>query len=555
MNEQTAIVVGSGITGLMTAHQAARAGYCVRVLSKSPDPRCCSAALPGTAESVQQFESSTWDGSSNRYVTLTEGHPYLDLDGYINVMYPGIAKDFQTCVTEGGMLVLPHDHWDTRTQQFLAERDRANEDKTAILELFHEYVDENRASMQQWYEFLIQTIQQKPQLLKELSLHTQGVDRFYDEASLFVGALSAQSKQNIVKASYKVNDLLQHTDFKPYWQGLFQEKPFIQGGGLTIYGLAFNIHTLCRWLLDELEDQGVALCLGSEFEVVEIDRAADGAVSRLITRAQERYSAKHIFLHPGAYSHSKLFGGTSAQGLAGVKGLWMRIKDAQAWFGQAPRPNKIHGGKYQVQMGERLYKGQVADLNIMPQFHERGWDLIIGSGYLFVGCYPFLGDLTGEPLADPAAEADRQAQIRLAEELVFRAFAQVVSRIYGLDIDVDAVLQGTHPSIDIPSKGCVRSWTPDDRELRSILPTTGGGVLLVDGGGNTGSTTKSLFVSATAIAFTQAIDAEGLLPLPQLQGRYESIRAGRRLTKEQMPIERWAALEDKLNQVVKEHSS
>jgi glycine/D-amino acid oxidase-like deaminating enzyme len=93
-NQQTPVlVVGSGITGLMTAYNAALAGYAVRVISKSPDSRL---APVGT-----RFESSIWDGYVNRYITLTEGNPYLDLPGYITTMYPGIDTDFRQDLCSG----------------------------------------------------------------------------------------------------------------------------------------------------------------------------------------------------------------------------------------------------------------------------------------------------------------------------------------------------------------------------------------------------------------------------------------------------------------------
>lgn len=546
----TVLVVGSGITGLMTAYYAKLAGYSVRLISKSPDPRL---APTGTL-----FESSTWDGYVNRYITLTEGHPYLDLPGYITTMYPGIDTDFRQDISQGGMLVYSIQRWNALTSQFLQERDRANEDQETILKLFHEYLDENRASMECWYELLTKAVRCHPHIASKLSLHTNGIDRFYDEETLFLGANSTQSNQNIVKQSYSPEQLLVNPDFQIYAQGI-RKSQFIAGGGLTMYGLAFDVQALCReWLLNELETQGVELLLGNAYDVVELERDAENYVVGVRTRNGEQHIAKYLFLHPGAYMHPQVLQRTTAYGkLAGVKGLWMRIKNAQLLFGNAPRPNKIHGGKYSIQLGDRLFTGQICDLNVMPKFNSDGsWDLVIGSGYLFVGTYPFEGDsIMGQPLPDSIAEADRQAQIKFAEELAIRAFAQVVSRVYDLNIDIDSVLAGTHDYIDFPSKGCVRSWTPDDRELRVLIPTALGGVAIVDGGGNTGSTTKAPFVSKTAIRFTQALDALDtkpyLLGLNELQSHYEQIRASLRRTKEDISSVQWQHLEDALNESIK----
>jgi glycine/D-amino acid oxidase-like deaminating enzyme len=552
--ETTVLVVGSGITGLMTAYYAKLAGYSVRLISKSPDPRVAPA---GT-----QFESSTWDGWVNRYITLTEGHPYLDLPGYITTMYPGIDADFRQDISQGGMLVYPIQLWNALTSQFLQERDRANRNQEAILTLFQEYLDENRASMEYWYELLTEVIRCHPDITSKLSLHTHGIDRFYDEESLFSGAVSTQSNQKIVKQSYSPKQLLANPDFQIYAQGIHKHQ-FIAGGGLTMYGLAFDVQALCReWLLQELETQGVELLLGDDYDAVEIEKDSADYVIGLRTKNGKLHVAKHLFLHPGAYMNPQVLHGTAAHGkLAGVKGLWMRIKNAQTLFGNAPRPNKIHGGKYGIQLGDRTFTGQICDLNVMPKHNSDGsWELVIGSGYLFVGTYPFEGDsIMGQPLPDAIAETDRQTQIKFVEELAIRAFAQVVSRVYDLNIDVDSVLAGTHDYIDLPSKGCIRSWTPDDRELRVLVPTTLGGVTIVDGGGNTGSTTKAPFVSKTAIYFTQSLDAldtkPELLDLNELQARYEQIRASLRRTKENISSSQWQRLEDALNEAIKSAQS
>ncbi|HEX5661359.1 MAG TPA: hypothetical protein VFX59_29420 [Polyangiales bacterium] len=186
-------------------------------------------------------------------------------------------------------------------------------------------------------------------------------------------------------------------------------------------------------------------------------------------------------------------------------------------------------------MSGQSYRGQIADLNIMPRsLPGGGWELVIGSGYLFVGMYPFEAD-------QETGELERRADIQRAEELATRAFLQVVARVYRLPIDIDAVLQGTDRHIDVPSRGCVRSWTPDDRELRTLLPTAQGGVLLIDGGGNTGSTTKAPFVSRVARTFIQAID-QGSRP------DYESVRASLRKTRQELGRDRWQELEQRLNQ-------
>jgi glycine/D-amino acid oxidase-like deaminating enzyme len=548
--QNTVLVVGSGIAGLMTAYHAAEAGYSVCILSKSPDPRSADRETP--------FDAATWDGYVSRFITLTQGHPHFDCPGYLGALYPEMRQDCQTDVTQGGILALPLDQWDDLSRQFLQERDRTNPNKNVLLRSFYDYLDENRTSLEMWYELLTEVLLRKPQVLDTISLHSNGIDQFYDQPDVLRAALSAHSDQQVVKAGYSVSALLKNRDFRVYWQGIRQHG-LIQGG-FTLYGLAFDVQALARdWLLTELEDRGVGFCFGAEHEVIRIERDGLGAIVGLTTQNGTLHSAKHIFMHPGAYLHPNVLEGTEAYGkLAGVKGLWMRIKNAQERFGDAryaPRPNKIHSSRYEVTLAGKTYRGQITDLSIMPKFNPDGtWELIISSGFIFVGVYPFAGDARLGALPDPAAEKQRQQQIKLIEELALRAFAQVVSKVYDLPIDVEAVLEGYDRHIDIPARGCVRSWSPDGRELRVIQPTTAQGILLIEGGGNTGTTTKAPFIAKTAVSFARSLDASEVgslsLTVKQLTARYEAIRQELRKTSAQLPPHHWYLLEQTLNQAV-----
>jgi hypothetical protein len=77
----------------------------------------------------------------------------------------------------------------------------------------------------------------------------------------------------------------------------------------------------------------------------------------------------------------------------------------------------------------------------------------------------------------------------------------------------------------------------------------------VDGGGNTGSTTKAPFISKTAIRFVQALDAAHVQldssRLDDLRSHYEQIRASLRRTKDDLPVSEWQHLENTLNTAIK----
>ncbi|WP_128548373.1 FAD-dependent oxidoreductase [Larkinella soli] len=544
------IIVGSGITALVSAFKAVEQGLAVTLLSKSPCTR--------TAGAGQLFQSSTHDGSYNRYITSTEGHPYLDLDGYVTQMYPDIAADFEKTIAEGGMLALPFEEFSPETQRFLLKRKALNQaiktNQQAWLEneqLFIEYVEENICSMELWYRELAQFLAEKPRLAQELSL-SLGIHRFYDEKALFESARKTLSGQGIIKASFYNEEAVDNPEFAAYQAG-FEKESFIKGGALIMHGLAFNIKAVTRFLLEKLEKSGVRFLFGPGYEVTEIRYDSNHQVEALITRDGGEYASRHILFHGGAYLQPGLFRGVDAgQHVCGMKGFWAHITGKTAekligGMGLSPKACKIHGGKMRITVDGEEYLSQVADLNVQPVILEKEngeteYILCIGSGYLFVGTYPFEGD-TDLPKPDPQ-RIERINTIRKAEKLAVAGFWEVVRRVYHLDLSLEDCLARNHPDVNILEKGCIRSWSVDDRELRIVQKTRQGGVMLVHGGGNTGSTTKSMFESTVALNFISEMDAA--LPASELARQYENVRKSLRQHAGELTSDSWSALEDHL---------
>ncbi len=191
------------------------------------------------------------------------------------------------------------------------------------------------------------------------------------------------------------------------------------------------------YMLPELERLGVHLYFGPKFDVTTILRNQSNEVSDLLTRSGATFEAKHYWMHTGAYSDPEYYRGTDAYGkLAGVKGYWMRIKNANEVLHcpEPPKPNKIHGGKYPLMKDGENVLTQVADLNCMPVIKCDGsWDLIIGSGYNFVGVYPFEG-IVDSP------------ECKRSQDRIYRAFIEVAKRVYGLShLNTDKILKGEYP--------------------------------------------------------------------------------------------------------------
>lgn len=94
-----------------------------------------------------------------------------------------------------------------------------------------------------------------------------------------------------------------------------------------------------------------------------------------------------------------------------------------------------------------------------------------------------------------------------------------------------------------------------------MFPAVQGGILVIDGGGNIGSTTKAPFISTCGLDFVEYIDSqlgisasmqqEQQEQLEQLEQQYERIRSRLRKTRKYLQ----KRLEDELNDAVRTSSS
>lgn len=452
------MVLGSGIAGIMTAFAAHRAGYSVSVVSKSPDPRC------GTLDSF----SSTFGGEDSRYVTLTEGHPYLGTSLYVNEMYPDMQDAFTKSIFQGGWLAKSPGEFSITDRSWLEKRFQANEDQTNISDLFLAYIAQNYESMQLWEE-LFQTHET---FQSAIDLNDQGILRVYGNETLFLVAKAFHEKHQVLLRAFPSDDLAR--EFSACREAC--EKGSIVGG-LVVRGLTFRVQRLVLNIISFLESSGVKFTFNTNVSALE--RCSQGKVVGLRTPAGEILSAHHYSLHPGAYDFGKLFSGTAAQGkIAGVAGGWIRMPMPTGM----QLPVKIHDGKHFVNGMIR----PVVDLNLNPVTNNDGkkW-LLIGGGYLFVGTPPF-------ELPDEARNL-MIAEIHRVTEMFLGPSYREAKRL-GL--------------IKNSARICIRSFTPNDAELNVALSTISGGVATLEGGGNTGTTTKAPWIACRAI--NQFLKVDGI---------------------------------------------
>ncbi|MBX7232543.1 MAG: hypothetical protein K1X29_10705 [Bdellovibrionales bacterium] len=199
MSSDSVIIVGNGISGLITAYHLNQAGFDVKVVTQSPQIEDLLSEL--------DCQSSTWDGQDQRYITLFEGHPYLDLINYVCSVYPDIGNDFLTEVIKGGWLASPCEEFDERSQQWLRARAALNSslhlrEKEAVEKVqlsFSNYTAENRFAMRRWCEMLCELIQSDSGLVEKISLHADGIIRLYDVDQVYRQAIKTHKEEGVLR--------------------------------------------------------------------------------------------------------------------------------------------------------------------------------------------------------------------------------------------------------------------------------------------------------------------------------------------------------------------
>lgn len=545
---QSVTIIGSGISGIMTAWQLAKASMKVTLYSKSPDP--------SVNDSLVDYESSTFDSKNDqRYITLFEGHPYLELDGYVDKMYPGIADDFNREVLDGGLLAVQIEKYTERSVRWLEERAAINHElrdgNTKIIEevenLFISYTRENRAAMAQWYYILADLIKEHPELIKTLSLSYKGILRLYDTKDAFEHSKKSHIEEGVFLRELEPEELI--IEYPAYTEGV--KHRFIQGGAIEIHGLTFGVQSICKLLIDKIQRMGVQIYFESEVESIQKDSC--GLVSGLKIKGQTKiHQSNHYIFHTGAFAGPELFESVEqAQNkLAAVEGYWITIENAdQLLKAMGNKPNKVHGKKSLAELlsmidavSAKHYKKElyalgikdqnlteiapIVDFNNMPINNQGKMILGVGSGYIFKGL----------------AERKENNKVIFTNNKTSEQFTLLIMELW-LEALHGKKLLTEDTKIVIHKEGCKRSWTPTDKELDINIPTSEGGLCMIHDGGNTGSTTKSPFIAEYVLCKIK-------LASKQASFSYDKLRYSLGKSSKDICSDDWAKLLNKLDKAV-----
>ena len=173
----------------------------------------------------------------------------------------------------------------------------------------------------------------------------------------------------------------------------------------------------------------------------------------------------------------------------------------------------------------------IVDFNNMPIKKDGEFLLGVGSGYVFKGL----------------AERDNKGKVSFPAHQNSELFVLAVMELWLEALHGKKLL--SQSEIIIHPIGCKRNYTPDDQELDVNIPTTLGGVCIIDGGGNTGSTTKSSFIAKYIIEKMQTASAQKM-DAEEMRNIFPKLRKKLAKTAEQIPASRWEELSEMLNKKV-----
>ncbi|MDO8499826.1 MAG: FAD-dependent oxidoreductase [bacterium] len=442
-NSETVAIVGTGISGLMEALFLHQAGFVVSVYGKGPDPR--------TNQKAEHF-SSTHNGELGRFISRFEGEHYLG----DSAMYPDMAGAFERHVLGGGWL--GKNELDDFDKTWIKKRLQACEDKKSMDDTERFYVQANGEAMSSWQKIILDF----PELFYNADLLNTGILRLYDNENLFRWAAERHGKEAVLERALTPVEVA--TDY-PY----FAEACTLGyvTGAVEAPGFSFNVHKFCQNLINYLAKEGIIFYW--EREILRIQFTKDHLVQGLVT-ANGLIIADNYCLNPGAYANEELLVGTEAEGkIAGVAGRWLFLPSPKNF----KRPVKIHGD-VRVVNGRRY---PVVDVNLTHFADASGKEwLAVGGGYAYLGKPPF--DLDN-------------AALRAIDEENERTVKMYLGPIYQ-EAEKDGLIKKS-------SATCVRSFTYNDMPVMANMPTTSGGILRINAGTNTGTTTIAPFMAGETV--------------------------------------------------------
>ena len=430
------MLVGAGIVNLLTAFCLVRQGFKVEIFDAGPDPR---------ADRDPAEYGCTHGGDNARMFTLTEA------DNYHDKTPPSLGEAnaiFDRPISDGG--------WRIGNAALTADDRRwVSEYRDVSPWLAHIYMEDvlrfNREAGVRWRHLMTT----EEELFDGVELR-DGILRLYSQEERFRAEISRQEQ---LGATTRVLSTAEIADRHPALREACETN--LLAGGIEVVGFTLSVRDFTVRVLTQLEAAGATFHWGKRIDGIKWTgtRAVAGlfAGDRLI-------HADHYVLSPGAYGGDLLQGSFSAGIIQGVLGVWVTL------------PNIAPPLEHSLKIARTGHIAEDANVTIGRDREGRS-TLIVGSGYGWTGADPMNVD-----------ETELHRLVEAVDDTARRLFpsAYEVARRAG--------------TLEPSRRCCVRPWTPSNLGLFELVEVSGGGLLIITGGHNTGGFAQAPAVAAAVLA-------------------------------------------------------
>lgn len=433
-------LVGAGVVNLITAYYLQRAGYSVRFLEASADPR-----------SSRDWANMgcTHGGGDARMFTLSEARHHL-MRSYAA---PAQKADvFRSAIAEQG--------WLCRDLHFLGEAERRwiaefEHVPSWLPEVFNaDIIAFNQESEPLWAALECD----EPELFDGVG-HTPTVLRLYSTAEQFQNAII---NEGAIGSTRRIYDGRALAAAWPVFADAVARGALV--GGLEVVGFTVNVHKFSARLVGLLESRGARFHWSMPVEAVQ--RGAAGVTG--LQLADGVIEADHYVLSPGAYGGGLLRDSGCAGQIAAVVGAWMQI----------PNLDNALTASLKISRTGPAARGAAEGANIIVGTNADGESIInVSSGHGYLG-------------ADP--RSIERSRIEALYDIVRDTAERYFPRQYAA-----AVASGM---AERTLKYCVRPWTPTGLGLFELEAAANGGRLVITGGHNTGGFAQAPSIAQAVLA-------------------------------------------------------
>lgn len=301
-------------------------------------------------------------------------------------------------------------------------------------------------------------IRQSPDLFEGTVLK-QGIIRIYSDENQYLSQLERhRSLDSLIENFTPLEKILCEMP------GLaLPAKKGAIAGAFKTQGFTVNAHKFFTNLVQYLDQNGVDFHW--QEKVLSIERNSDGKVTALLTE-KRNLSNGYFVVSPGAYGNELLQNSSSRNLIGGVLGGWATL------------PHLDTGFRYSMKIARKGHVTEDSNVTLATQNNRK--ILHVGSGYGFTGFDP--NNISPEQL-----------------ELVYQGIQNTIKTYFPREY---AMVKGTREFHDSFSY-CVRPWTSNGLGIFEQVPTASGGVLVVNGGHNTGGFAQAPAVGKAVVAVVE----------------------------------------------------